>query len=180
MVGTHRLVTRFFGLTFLRSTRSKTSLSIQDFHSRCFASAGSPLGPCFCCFSTGCHTAFHHVSGLTVNSFGDWNRWSLHRGTTTAAHTTHGTAAKLQISCCSPFSVVTKQNDPGCGCILVCVWRHCPVLVIGQNIEVWVEHCPSRVMTPCTLHCWSRKSFSVLVIFVGGFILRAGTGRCSL
>ena len=32
---------------------------------------------------------------------------------------THGTVVKLQISCCSPFSVVTKQSDPAAAaCVL--------------------------------------------------------------
>ena len=80
------------------------------------------------------------------------------------------------------FSVFRSHETKwrGCGCILVCFWRYCPVFVIGQNMKVWAEHCPSRVMTPCTLHCWARLSFSVLVIVVTGFILRTGNGRCSL
>ena len=38
-VSTHHPVTWFLGLTFLRSRRSKTSLSTQDLHSKSFASA---------------------------------------------------------------------------------------------------------------------------------------------
>ena len=81
---------------------------------------------------------------------------------------THGKAVKLQTSCCSPFSIV------------VCFWRYCQVLIIGPNMKVWVEHCPSGVMTSCILYCWARFSFSVPVVVVRGFILRACTGRCSL
>ena len=63
----------------------------------------------------------------------------------------------------------------------MCFRRHCPVLIIGQNIEVWVEHCPSGVMTSCTLYCWARFSISILVVFVlSVFILRVGIGRWSL
>ena len=53
------------------------------------------------------------------------------------------------------------------------------MLIIGDNVKVWVEHCSSRVMTSCTLCCWASFSFSVIVIVVSGFILRAGTDRCS-
>ena len=81
----------------------------------------------------------------------------------------HGMVVKLGITCCSPFSVVTN-----CGCIRVCFWRHCPVLIIRQHINVRVEHCSSRVMTSCTLCCWARLSFSVLVIVVSGFTLMKG------
>ena len=67
----------------------ETSVSTQDLHSRCFASANCFvissyfLSGCFhsctrihfgsgsCCSSTGSHTTFQHVSGSTINSL--WN-----------------------------------------------------------------------------------------------------------
>ena len=55
----------------------------------------------------------------------------------------------------------------------------CPVHIIGQKVKVWIEHSSSGVLTSCTLSCWARFSFSVIVNVVSGFILRAGTGRCS-
>ena len=79
---------------------------------------------------------------------------------------THGIVVKLQISCSSPFSVVTKQDDPSAAAYLCVLRRHCPVLIIGQNMEVWVEHYPSGVMTSCTWYCWVRLSISILVIVV--------------
>ena len=51
------------------------------------------------------------------------------------------------------------------------------MLIIGQNIEVWVEHCPSGVITSCILYCWARFSISILVVVSVLFILRVGTGR---
>ena len=39
---------------------------------------------------------------------------------------TLGRAVKLKKSCCSPFAVVTKQNDPAAAAHL-CFWRHCPI-----------------------------------------------------
>ena len=44
-----------------------------------------------------------------------------------------------------------KTKCPVCGCILMCFRRNCPVHIIGQNIEIWVEHCRSRVLTSCTI-----------------------------
>ena len=82
---------KFFGLIILISTRSKTSLSTQDFQSRCFASANCLLYPrtsradasfgarervlalAPAAFSTSGYTAFQHVSGLAVNSFREFN-----------------------------------------------------------------------------------------------------------
>ena len=52
----------------------------------------------------------------------------------------------------------------------MCFRRHCPVLIIGENIEVWVEHCPSGVLTLCTI------LVTVLIVFT----LRVGTGSRSL
>ena len=49
-------------------------LVAPSYFRRCFLSCtGSPLGPCSCCFSTGGHTTFQHVSGLTVDSSWDFN-----------------------------------------------------------------------------------------------------------
>ena len=53
----------------------------------------------------------------------------------------HGIVIKLNMSFSSPFSVVTKQNDPAAAAYL-CLWRHCPMLIIGQNVDIWVEQCP--------------------------------------
>ena len=89
-VSTHLPVTKFLALTFLRSTRSKTSLSTQDLPSQCFASANwlyypltSSVEASFpardflfafsCCLSAGCHTLFQHISSSTVNSFWNFN-----------------------------------------------------------------------------------------------------------
>ena len=86
----NRPVKKFFGLTLIISMRSETSCSIQDFvlkmfcfsklcvvssyfQSWCFFSCTrSHLGLYSCCFSTGGHTAYQHVSGLTVNSSWDF------------------------------------------------------------------------------------------------------------
>ena len=85
-VSTNLPVTKFLGWTFLRSTRSKTSLSTQDSHSQWFASANwfyypltSSAEASFpardlvfffnsCFLSAGCHTFFQHISSLTINS----------------------------------------------------------------------------------------------------------------
>ena len=118
MVSTHRPVTNFFGLTFLMSMRSKTSLSTQDLYSRCFA---SHLGSCSCCFSAGGHAAFKHVSCSTVNPC-ETSSFVLPESLVTSLRhndpCTHGIVIKLQTSCCSPSSVVTEQNDPAAAAYL--------------------------------------------------------------
>ena len=85
---------------------------------------------------------------------------------------TYGIVIKLQTSCCSPFSVVTKQNDPAAAAYL-CLWRHCSMLIISQNAEIWVEHCPYGVLTSCTIF------ITVLTVFIrrvvkGSWSLRTG------
>ena len=134
MVRPHRPVTEFFGLTFLISMKSEASLSTQDLYSRCllqqtvcgilvlpelmlpFARTRSHLGLC--------SLLLFHRWPYSVPSMSLVRR-STPLGTsifvlpeslvTSSRHNdrcTHGTVVKLQTSCCSPFSVVTKQNDP--------------------------------------------------------------------
>ena len=71
---------------------------------------------------------------------------------------THSMVVRLQTSCCSPFSVVTKQNDPAAGAHLS------PMSLSNAHHwsehKVWVEHCPSRVMTSCTI------LVAVLTVFI--------------
>ena len=81
---------------------------------------------------------------------------------------THDIVIKLQTLCCSPFSVVAKQNDPAAAAYL-CSRRHCPMIIISQNTEIWVEHCPSGILTSCT----------ILVAVLTVFILRVVTSSWS-
>ena len=114
--------------------RSKTSLSTQDLYSRCFASSNClyyprnflswcflsctrpHFGSCSCCSSAGSHTAFQHVSGLTVDFFFGTSTLMLLKSLVTSLRYNDRCAqdivVKLHMSCCSSFSVVTKQNDP--------------------------------------------------------------------
>ena len=83
---------------------------------------------------------------------------------------TLGKVVRLCISCCSPFAVVTKTEWPGCSCIHVCFRRHGPMYIIGQDTGIWVEHCPSRVLTSCT----------ALIAILTVFVIRIGAGSWSL
>ena len=97
----------------------------------------------------------------------------------TAAHTRYG----CQVADILLFSVFGghKTKWSGRGYILVRFWRHCPV-IIGQNIKVWVEHCPTGVMTSCTLFALLSQILLLVFVAVGGFILKSGTvdGLCEL
>ena len=44
------------------------------------------------------------------------------------------------------------------------------MFIIGQDVEIWVEHCPSRVLTSCT----------VVIAILTVFIIRIGAGSWSL
>ena len=88
---------------------------------RFFSCTRPPFGSCSCSFSTGGHTTFQHVSGLTVNSFPEFNLWAAgivdhFIETQWSLHTWY--SSQVEISCCAPFSVVTKQNDPAAAAFL--------------------------------------------------------------
>ena len=63
-----------------------------------------------------------------------------------------------------------KTEWPGCSCIPVCFKRHCPMFIISQDPEVWVEQSPSRFLTSCT----------VLIAKLAVFVIRIGAGSWSL
>ena len=68
---------------------------------------------------------------------------------------THGKVIKLHMSSSSPFSVVANIKDTSDAAYLS-LWSHCPMLIIGQNVEIWVEQSPFGVLTLCTTfitHC---------------------------
>ena len=53
------------------------------------------------------------------------------------SNTTCGTAAlaKSSAALVRICNNSTNQSDPGCGCICVCFWRHCALLIITQNVK---------------------------------------------
>ena len=51
---------------------------------------------------------------------------------------THGIVIKWHMSCCSPFSVIEKQNDPAAAAYLCVSGSRCPMLIIRQNVEIWI------------------------------------------
>ena len=104
-----------------------------------------------------------------------WNRRSLPQGTMIAAH-----LEKLS-SCIYIYiylvvlrfpllqdKMTLQQNDPAVAAYLC------------SSGVIVIEHCASGVMTSCTLYCWARFSFSVIVIVVTGFIFRDDSGLFSL
>ena len=112
------------------------------FLSWCFLSCTrSHFGSCSCCSSAGSHTAFQHVFGSTVNSFWNFN-----------FHDTGVVGPLIEVE----WSLYTRHSDQiayvllitifrsheakwsGCCCILVCLLCHCSMLIIGQNVEIWM------------------------------------------
>ena len=98
-----------------------SKLFVVSSYFRFLSCTGSPLGPCSCGFSTGCHATFQHVSGFIVNSVWEFNSCAAESSVTSLRHSdrcTLGTVVKLQKSCCSPFAAVTKHNDSGAAAYL--------------------------------------------------------------
>ena len=128
-----------------------------------FSCTRSHFGSCSCCPSASNHTTFQHISSLTTNSLGNFNFYVVEVvGRSTEAQWSLYTWHSGQIAYVLLISIFSsrKAKWSSCYCILVCLRCHCPMLIISQNVEIWIEQTPFGVPTLCTLF------IAVLTVFI--------------